>query len=109
MVDLEANLISPTIALAAATPVVYDVVLNFATNSEITLANTGANPITALSVTRIPRVDGDIGAAIAVTVDVPIAAGGKMSITLQQEVLYAFRLTITSALGSTARVTAVGR
>ena len=62
------NLISATIAAAASPPAAattYDVILRGAKDVSITLYNTGANPITALALTRIPRVDGDVGAAVA--------------------------------------------
>ena len=96
-----------TLVLAAATPRTLDVPINNATNWNIVVANTGANPLTALSVSSSPNGT-RFGATVAITA-VPVAAGASLpTIDGSSEPITTFRMTFTSTLGTTLSIEAGG-
>ena len=93
--------------LAAATPRTFDIPINGATNWNIVLANTGANPITAITLASSPN-GALFGLAVAI-VAVPVAAGASLAtIDGLGEPIITLRIIITSALGSTVSIEAGG-
>jgi hypothetical protein len=85
-----------------------DVETNFAAHWMLLLKNTGANPLTALSVARVPI--GDLAEnAVAVTTGIPLAGGATLTaIDGKQEPVLRVRLTLTSLLGTTVKINAAG-
>ena len=71
--------VTATATLAAATPTTIDLNLNASTNWTIVLRNTGANPVTALTIAVSPL--GDLfEAAASITTGLPLAAATSLSI-----------------------------
>ena len=97
-----------SVPLAAATPVVVDVDINFARHWTIVIKNIGANPLTSISGARVPT--GDLPEnAVVFTDDLPLAAGATYTaIDGDGEPVQKFRLTLTSTVGTSVKINAVG-
>jgi DNA-binding IclR family transcriptional regulator len=102
----EAYRASASTALAAGVATSVDIPTGGSRSLSVSLLNGGSNPITAISITTIPV--SVAGAARAVSTGLPLAAGSAMTITLVDEPCTTLRLTITSAVGSSATIEAVG-
>jgi hypothetical protein len=100
---------SATAAIPAATPTVVDVELGGSTNWTIVLRNTGANPVTALTISVSPLgVSFEVPASI--TTGIPLAAATALpAIVGSNEPASVARLTITSTLGTTVSVEGLGK
>lgn len=94
-----------TLAAGVATDV--DIATGGAKTLTVSILNSGANPITALSVATIPVTLA--GNARAISTGIPLAASGRLTITLVDEPCTTLRLTLTSTVGSSATIEAVGQ
>lgn len=101
--------VTATATLAAATPTTIDLNLNASTNWTIVLRNTGANPVTAVTIAVSPL--GDLfEAAASITTGLPLAAATSLAaIVGSSEPARTVRLVVTSTLGSTVSVEALGQ
>lgn len=98
---------SAVTALAAGVATDVDIATGGAKTLTVSILNSGANPITALSVATIPVTLA--GNARSITTGIPLAAAGRLTITLVDEPCTTLRLTLTSAVGSSATIEAVGQ
>lgn len=97
------------ISIPAATPTVIDVPIDGAADWNVVLTNAGPNPVTALSVAVSP-LGARFSAAASVTDGIPLAAGASLaSILGARQPCKTLRLTVTSTLGTTVGVEAVGK
>ena len=96
-----------SVVLAAATPLDVDVPIDGAKDWTVVVKNIGANPLTALSIARIPLA---LPAAPVVATDgIPLAAGATLpAIVGENAPVAALRLTLTSTLGTTVSLEAGG-
>lgn len=101
--------VTATATLAAATPTTIDLNLNASTNWTIVLRNTGANPVTAVTIAVSPL--GDLfEAAASITSGLPLSAATSLpAIVGSSEPARTVRLVVTSTLGSTVSVEALGQ
>lgn len=96
-----------TATLAAGVATTVDVPIGGASNWTIVLSNTGANPITA--VTIAVSTNTTFEAAASITTGLPLAAGSSLpAIVGSMEPCFIARLVITSAVGSAVRVEYLG-
>ncbi len=108
MAELICNYARTGIVLPAGVATTVDVGINNASQWLCVIKNTGANPITALSLATSPL--GTIfEALIAVTENIPLAAGASLPAIsgCGEPVLY-LRLVLTSSLGTTVTINAAG-
>lgn len=108
MAELRCAYSRTNIVLPAGVPTVVNVGINNAPAWVCVVTNSGANPVTALSVATSP-LGGEFEAAAAVTEGLPLAAGASLPGIrgCNEPVLY-LRLTLTSLLGTTVDVNAAG-
>jgi hypothetical protein len=100
---------SATAAVPAATPTVVDVQLEGSTNWTIVLRNTGANPVTALTIAVAP-LGTSFEAPASISTGIPLAAATALpAIVGSNEPASVARLTITSTLGTTVSVEGLGK
>lgn len=101
--------VTATATLAAATPTTIDLNLNGSTDWTIVLRNTGANPVTALTIAVSP-LGTLFEAAASITTGIPLAAATSLAaIVGSSEPARTVRLVVTSTLGSTVSVEALGQ
>lgn len=106
--DLLANYPAKSTTLPAATPTSVDVPVANARDWTLVVRNTGANPVTALSVAVSP-LGVTMGEATSVTSGIPIAAGDALTIRGADEPVATVRLTLTSTSGTTVSIEGAGR
>lgn len=97
------------IDLPAATPVSLNLAVDGARDWTYLLKNTGANPLTAGSMQYGPVDDTDLSDPEAFAGGIPLAAGATLPIVGTARPLAVLRLTLTSMLGTTVRVSGGGR
>jgi hypothetical protein len=101
--------ITATATLAAGVATDIDLNLNGSTNWTIVLRNTGANPVTALTIAVSP-LGTLFEAAASITTGIPLAAATSLAaIVGSSEPARTVRLVATSTLGSTVSVEALGQ
>jgi hypothetical protein len=101
--------ITATATLAAGVATEIDLNLNGSTNWTIVLRNTGANPVTALTIAVSP-LGTLFEAAASITTGIPLAAATSLAaIVGSSEPARTVRLVATSTLGSTVSVEALGQ
>jgi len=95
--------------LVAGVALAIDLPVDGATNALYVVKNTGANPVTAMSVARAPLGVAElIETAVAVVTGIPLAAGASLPVQLTSEPITTLRITLTSTSGTTVRIAGGG-